>query len=187
MDDVCENNDRRRQMPVYLKDINEFPELERFESVLIVPCRFCPAASLAVRRNEPYFEFFSRFLKTASYEELIETIKSNLEKKGVKTDVFKSKWLHQFVVCMWTSRRRKKLSERASKYEALVVMGCEAAVQTIHDSVKSTSCKVFQGMRSEGIMTVKPSFHLPCNISLELNNITPLVHQTENSVPWISL
>jgi len=187
MDDVRKNNERRRQMPVYLKDISEFPELERFESVLIVPCRFCPAASLAVRRNEPYFEFFSKFLKTASYEELIETIKSNLEKKGVKTDVFKSKWLHQFVVCMWTSRRRKKLSKLASKYEALVVMGCEAAVQTIHDSVKSTSCKVFQGMRSEGIMTVKPSFHLPCNISLELNNITPLVHQTENSVPWVSL
>jgi hypothetical protein len=174
-------------MPVYLKDKSEFPELERFKSVLIVPCRFCPAASLAVRRNKPYFEFFRRFLKTASYEQLIETIKSNLEKKGVKTDVFKSKWLHQFVVCMWTSRRRKKLLERASEYEALVVMGCEAAVQTIHDSVKSTSCKVFQGMRSEGIMTVKPSFHLPCNISLELDNIIPLVHQNIDSVPWVSL
>jgi hypothetical protein len=71
-------------MPVYLKDISEFPELEKFDSVLIVPCRFCPAASLAVRRNKPYFEFFRRFLKTASYEQLIETIKSNLEKKGVK-------------------------------------------------------------------------------------------------------
>jgi hypothetical protein len=174
-------------MPVYLQDISEFPELEIFKSVLIVPCRFCPAASMAVRRNKPYFELFWRFLKTDSYEQLIETIKSNLEKKGVKTDVFKSKWIHQFVVCMWTSRRRKKLLERASNYEALLVMGCEAAVQTIHDSVKSTSCKVFQGMRSEGIMTVKPSFHLPCDISLELTNIIPLVHQTRNSVPWVSL
>ena len=174
-------------MPVYLKDINEFTELEKFESILIVPCRFCPAASLAVRRNKPYFEFFRRFLKTASYEQLIETIKSNLEKKGVKTDVFKSKLLHQFVDCTWTSRRRKKLSEHARKYEALVVLGCEAAVQTIHDSVKSTSCKVFQGMRSEGIMTVKPSYSLPCNISLELDKIIPLVHQNENSVPWVSL
>ncbi len=174
-------------MPVYLKDVSEFPELEKFESVLIVPCRFCPSASLAVRRNKPYFEFFRRFLETASYEELIETIKSNLEKKGVITDIFKSKLLHQFVVCMWTSRRRKKLLERASKYEALVVMGCEAAVQTIYDSVKSTSCKVFQGMRSEGIMTVKPSFHLPCNISLELDKIIPLVHQNSSSVPWVSL
>ena len=174
-------------MPVYLQDITEFPELERFKSVLIVPCRFCPAASLAVRRNKPYFEFFWRFFKTASYEQLIETIKSNLEKKGVKTGVFKSNLLHQFVVCMWTSRRRKKLAERASNYEALLVMGCEAAVQTIHDSVKSTSCKVFQGMRSEGIMSVKPLFHSPCNIYLELNNIIPLVHQTKNSVPWVSL
>lgn len=41
-------------MPVYLKDINAFPELESFKSVLIVPCRFCPAASVAVRRNHPY-------------------------------------------------------------------------------------------------------------------------------------
>ena len=174
-------------MPVYLKDRDEFPELERFESVLLVPCRFCPAASLAVRRNKPYFEFFRRFLETASYEELIETIKPNLEKKGVKTDIFKSKLLHQFVVCMWTSRRRKKLLERARKYEALVVMGCEAAVQTVHDSVKSTSCKVFQGMRSEGIMTVKPSFRLPGTISLELDNLIPLVHQNNNSVPWVNL
>ena len=174
-------------MPVYLKDINEFPELERFESVLIIPCRFCPAASMAVRKNKPYFEFLQRFLKTASYEQLIETIKSNLEKKGVKTNVFKSKLLHQFVVCMWTSRRRKRLLESARDYEALVVMGCEAAVQTIYDSVKSTSCKVFQGMSSEGIMTVKPSFNWPCNISLELDKIIPLVHQNKNPVPWVSL
>ena len=174
-------------MPVYLKDIDEFPGLGNFESVLLVPCRFCPAASLAVRTDKPYFEFFRRFLKTASYEQLVETIQSNLEKKGVKTDVFKSKWLHQFVVCMWTSRRRKKLLERARKYEALVVLGCEAAVQTIYDSVKSTSCKVFHGMRSEGIMTVKPSFQLPGNISLELDKIIPLVHQDNNSVPWVSL
>ncbi|UCD81072.1 MAG: hypothetical protein JSW26_06490, partial [Desulfobacterales bacterium] len=124
---------------------------------------------------------------TASYEQLIETIKSNLEKKGVKIDVFKSKWLHQFVVCMWTARRRKKLLKRAHHYEALVVLGCEAAVQTIHDSVKSTSCKVFQGMRSEGIMSIQPRFHLPCNISLKLNRITPLLHQATNSEAWVSL
>ena len=43
-------------MPVYLKHINDFSELERVESVLIVPCRFCPAASMAVRKNAPYFE-----------------------------------------------------------------------------------------------------------------------------------
>ena len=48
-------------MPVYLKDINEFPELEKFESVLIVPCRFCPATSLAVRRNNLILSSFGGF------------------------------------------------------------------------------------------------------------------------------
>ncbi|MBW2439122.1 MAG: hypothetical protein JRH12_01495, partial [Deltaproteobacteria bacterium] len=114
-------------MPVYLKDINEFQKLEKFASVLIVPCRFCPAASLALRKNEPYFEFFKKFLKTASYEEYINATRSDLGKKGVRADVFKSHWPHQFVVCMWTSRRRKKLMKRAMQYHALVVMGCEAA------------------------------------------------------------
>lgn len=174
-------------MPVYLKDIDDFRPLEMFKSVLIVPCRFCPAASMAVSTNRPYFEFLRRFLRTAPYEELIGAIKSNLEKKGVKTDVFRSRWLHQFVVCMWTSRRRKKLSNLARKYESLVVLGCEAALDTVCDSVKSHSCKVFQGMRTVGIMGIKPRFELPCNISLDLNNVTPLIHQSIGSTPWTSL
>lgn len=174
-------------MPVYLKDLSEFRELETFKSVLMVPCRFCPAASLALRHNKPYFEFFRKFLKTAAYEEHIEGIQHELEKKGVKTEVFRSRWLHQFVVCMWTSKRRQQLAKRAGEFDALVVLGCEAAVQTVYDAVKSTSSRVFQGMRSEGIMTVKPSFHLPGNISLELNDIIPLVHQNKASVPWVSL
>ena len=174
-------------MPVYLKDIDEFPELESFKSALIIPCRFCPAASMAVRTNRPYFEFLQRFLKTASYEELIESIKSKLEKKGVKTDIFRSRWLHQFVVCMWTSRRRNKLLNLARNYEALVVLGCEAASDTVYEAVKSTSCKVFQGMRSKGIMSIQPRFHMPANISLDLINVTPLVHEAEHSVPWVSL
>lgn len=174
-------------MPVYLKDIDDFKPLDGFKSVLIVPCRFCPAASMAVTTNRPYFEFLRRFLKTAPYEELIDRIKSNLEKKGIKTDVFRSRWFHQFVVCMWTSRRRKKLANRARRYEALIVLGCEAALDTIHDAVKSTPCKVFQGMRTEGIMGIKPQFKLPCSITLELNSITPLVHQSPGATPWLSL
>ena len=77
--------------------------------------------------------------------------------------------------------------KRARNYEALVVLGCEAAVDTIHDAVQSTSCKVFQGMRSEGIMSIKPLFNLPCNISLELNKVTPMVHQANHPVPWVNL
>ena len=160
-------------MPCYLTEIDTISELAGFKSVLIVPCRFCPAASLAVSKNEPYIELFRGFLKTASYEKTLSTMKSRLEKKGVKTGVFKSNLLHQFVLCMWTSKRRNELIEQAKKYEALVVMGCDAAVQTIQDSVKSISCQVVQGMKTEGLMIIKPKFHLPCNISLELESVTP--------------
>lgn len=174
-------------MPFYLKDIEDFEELERFQSVLIVPCRFCPAASFAVRRGEPYFEFFWKFLKTASYERYIERMKADLEKRGVKADVFKSRLPHQFVVCMWSIRRRRKLMRRAMKYEALVVLGCEAALQTIYDSVKETSCRVLQGMRTEGVMSIQPRFHLPCNISLQLHSVTPMLHQEKTPDPWMHL
>jgi hypothetical protein len=171
-------------MPVYLKDVHEFPELEGVGSVLIIPCRFCPAASMAVQRDEPYFQLFRRFLKTASYEELIRSMKSKMEKKGIKTDVFRSHWLHQFVLCMWTTRRRKHLAKRAADYEALVVLGCEAAVDTVHGSVNTDVSKVYMGMRSEGIMSVVPRVNLPANLSLELKRITPLIHDTGDVVGW---
>lgn len=171
-------------MPVYLKEIDNYQEIEKYGSVLIVPCRFCPAASLAVSRGTPYVSFFTHFLKTAVYERSIETLRSRLEGKGVKTGVFRSRLPHQFVVCMWTARRREKLLKRAAKFEALVVLGCEAAVDTVYDSVQSAPCKVYQGMRTEGIMSIKPRFDPPGSISLELNRITPLVHHATHALPW---
>ena len=174
-------------MPVYLKDTHDFQQLEQFDSVLIVPCRFCPAASLALRNNEPYFEFFRYILKTAAYERYIETMKSELEKRGVKADVFRSRVPHQFVVCMWTRRRRKQLMRRAKKYDAVVVLGCEAAVQTILDSVDDASFQVVQGMRTEGIMSILPRFQWPDSITLQLNSITPLLHQKQGSELWMHL
>ena len=55
-------------MPTYLKDVDVVPEVAKFQSALIVLCRFCPAASLAVRNDKPYIEFFRRLLKTQPYE-----------------------------------------------------------------------------------------------------------------------
>jgi len=161
-------------MPFYLKTKEDLSEFDKYKSVLIVPCRFCPAASSAVQNNEPYIELFRKFLKTDSYEKYIKQLKSDFERKGIRTEVFKSKLLHQFVLCMWTSKRRKKLSERAEKYDALIVLGCEAAVQTIQESVKSNSCEVFQGLDTEGIMSIQPKFKLLGNILLDLQSVTPL-------------
>ena len=39
-------------MSVYLKDIRDYQKLESFESIFIVPCRFCPAASFATSNDE---------------------------------------------------------------------------------------------------------------------------------------
>lgn len=174
-------------MPVYLKEIHEFDKLDQFESVLIVPCRFCPAASLAVRNNEPYFSLFRDHLQTAAYERYIDTMKSDLEKRGVKTDVFRSRLPHQFVVCMWTSRRRKKLMKQAKNYDALVVLGCEAAVQTILDSCETASFQIVQAMRNEGIMSILPRFQFPDRITLQLNSITPLLYRKQRPEMWMRI
>jgi hypothetical protein len=162
-------------MPIYLDEADISSAVDGCKSVLIVPCRFCPAASMAVRTGEPYFEPHRRFLKTASYERLINRVRQGLQERGVKTGVFRSRLLHQFVLCMWTSRRRRKLLKQAKGYEALVVMGCESAVQTVRDSVQPSSCRVIPGMMPRGVMGVKPSFHLPCNLRLELESVTPVV------------
>lgn len=164
-------------MPFILKPIDDTVAYEQFDSVLIVPCRFCPAASAAVKSNEPYFEIFRRFLKTGSYERFIETLKSRLEQKGVRVSVFRSRWLHQFVLCMWTSRRRKALKRRAKDHDALIVLGCEAAVQTVRDALGPDSCPVLQGVETEGIMSVNPKFSLPCNLTLELESVSKYEYQ----------
>ena len=163
-------------MPFCLDVTDVVPEVDNLESVLIVPCRFCPAASMAVKSDEPYIEFPRRSLKTASYERLIKSMKRSFEERGIRTSVFKSNLLHQFVLCMWTSRRRKKLLKRAKEFDAVVVMGCEAAVQTVRNALESTDCQVIQGMKAEGIMSIQPRLSLPCNISLELEGVTPYIH-----------
>jgi hypothetical protein len=167
-------------MPFYLKDVEVVPEVAKFQSALIVPCRFCPAASFALRKQQTYIELFKGFLKTESYEQHINNMQSRLEEKGLKTNVFKSNLLN-FVLCMWTSGQRERLLEHAGQYEALVVMGCEAAYRSVCDIVKSTDCKVFLGMESEGVFNAKPKFKFPFKISLELSSVTPILFEERQS------
>jgi hypothetical protein len=164
-------------MPLYLKELDVVPELSRFQSVLIVPCRFCPAASLALRKNEPYIELFRRLLRTACYERYIRKLQARLEEEGVKTGVFESRLLHQFVLCTWTSGRREELSRCARQYEAVLVLGCDSATATVRDACKSSGCLVLQGMEIEGLMNFKPKFHFPCNISLGLSSMSRIFPQ----------
>lgn len=170
-------------MPFMFSTNEDLSELSEYKSVLIVPCRFCPAASSAVKNNKPYLEVFRRFLKTGAYEEYVETLRSRLEEQGVRTSVFRSRLIHQFVLCMWTSRRRKRLLKSARNFEALLVLGCEAAVQTVRGAVGSASCAVVPGLESEGVMSIRPRLGLPCNLSLELESVSPLALQKDDPKP----
>ena len=138
-------------------------------------------------RQEPYFKLFSNFLKTPSYEHYLDKVQANLKSNGIKTTIFRSSLPHQFVICMWTTRRRAKLRKVARNYEAVLVMGCEAALDTIHDSIDVSVSKVFMGMRTDGIMSIKPLFRLPGNVSLELNRVTPLIHDSNGDEAWVRL
>ncbi len=162
-------------MPFYLKESDILPQVAGLQSVLIVPCRFCPAASLAVREKKPYIELFRKFLSTAAYDSFIQTQKRRLTYEGIKTAVFDSKLPHHFVACMWTSGRRKKLAKRAAEFEGVLVMGCDAAVETVRNSIRSTDCRVIHGMENEGIMNVLPHVSFPFNISLEVQGITSVI------------
>lgn len=159
-------------MPFILDAIDDTSAFEQYESFLIVPCRFCPAASAAVKNGEPYLELFRRFPKTDAYERQIASLESTLRKKGVRVDVFRSRFVHQFVLCMWTSRRREALKRRARHYDALIVLGCEAAVQTVRTAIAPLSCEVLQGVETEGVMSIMPRLGFPGSLSLELESVS---------------
>jgi hypothetical protein len=159
-------------MPFLLKDRDFSSELGSVRSALIVPCRFCPAASLAVRERAPYMEPFRRLFRTGSYESHVRALKSRLEGEGIRTRVFDSKLLHQFVVCMWTSARRQRLARDCRAYDAVVVLGCDAAVEAVRRCAASSGCQVISAMEVEGIMNVTPTVHFPLTIRLEVTSVT---------------
>jgi hypothetical protein len=169
---------------MYLKDVDVVPELAKFQSALIVLCRFCPAASLAMREGKPYIELFRRFLNTESCEQLINNLQSRLKKEGLKTNVFKGSLFPMplnFITCFWNSGQREKLLKHARQYEAIIVMGCEAAYESVCDILKSTDCQIFLGMESEGVFEAVPKFSLPFNISLKLSNVKPVTFPDRQS------
>ncbi len=168
-------------MPFHFDITNNISDYSSFKSVLIVPCRFCPAASLSVTSKEPYINFFRNFLATESYLRHIKKLKSSLEEKGIKADVFESKIIHQFVLCMWTARRRRKLGQIANNYDAIIVLGCEGAVKTIQDSMNPSDTRVIQGLETKGLMSIQPRFHFTGKISLDLESLTPISMQEEKS------
>ncbi len=170
-------------MPFYLKDREISSDIPGLRSVLIVPCRFYPAASLAVREEKPFLEPLRSFLRTPSYESYIQAMKSRLENEGIRTEVFYGKFPTQFILCMWTSARRKDLARRAAEYDAVIVLGCDAAAETARHSMQSNGCRVILGMEAEGIMNVIPSLKFPFNIWLEVTSVTRVLQHDAGASP----
>jgi len=167
-------------MPIHFKDLDVLSEVAGLSSALIVPCNMCPAVTVAVREKKPFLQLFRSLLKSAPFEQYIKTLQSLLRENAVKTKVFKSTFYHQWFLCMWTSGRRKKLQKCAKQYEAVIVLGCDSATETVRDSVKTTDCKVIEGMEVVGFMNAKLRFHLPCNISFEDCRIIPISQQKKD-------
>ena len=166
-------------MPIHFDDLDVVSQVAGLSSVLIVPCNLCPAVTVSVRENKPFLKFFRSFLKSAPFEQYIKTLQSRLREESVNTKVFKSPLPHQWFLCMWTAGRRKKLQKQAKQYEAVIVLGCDSATETVRDVVKSTDCKVIEGMEVAGIMNAQLRIRLPGNVSFEDCRIISISQQKE--------
>jgi len=164
-------------MPIEFNDLDVVSKVTGLSSALIVPCNMCPAVSVAIREDKPFMKFFRSFVKSAPFKQYIRTLQSRLSQKGLKTKVFKSTLYHQWFLCMWPSGQRKKLQKYAKKYEAVIVLGCDSATETVRDSIKSAGCKLIEGMEVAGFANAKLKFHLPGNVSFKDCKIIPMSHR----------
>jgi len=163
-------------MPIHFKDLDVISQVTGLRSVLIVPCNMCPAATVSIREKKPFMQLFRSLLKSLPFEQYLRELQSKLREQGVNTEIFRSNIYHQWFMCMWTSAQRKKLQKAVPKHEAVIVLGCDSATETVREAVKSTGCKVIEGMKVSGIMNATLKFHLPCNIIFEDCNVIPISH-----------
>lgn len=154
-------------MPIHLDDLDVVSEVSGLKSALIVPCNMCPAMTVAAKENKPFLQLFRSFLKSPPFEQYMKTLQSRLNQEGVISKVFKNYIPHQWFLCMWTSARRKKLQRCAEHYDAVIVLGCDSATETVRDVIKSNDCKVVEGMKVSGIMNAQLRFNLPFNVSFD--------------------
>jgi hypothetical protein len=154
-------------MPIHLDDLDVMSEVEGLRSVLIVPCNLCPGVTVAVRQGRPFMRLTRSLLRSAPFEEYLESLRSRLQDVGVKAEIFRSTLYHQWFMCMWTDGRRNQLEKAVRGYDGVIVLGCDSATETVRRAVGSTPCRVIEGMRVAGIMNAKLTFRLPDRLSFK--------------------
>ena len=160
-------------MPIHFEDQDVVSEAAGLHSALIVPCNLCPAVTVATRQNRPFMRFFRSPVKSAPFEEYLKLMRSRLDEAGVKTKVFRSSIYHQWFMCMWTERRRKKLERKAKDYDAVIVLGCDSATETVREVVPE-GVKVIEGMKTTGIMNGRMGFRLPDKLVFDGCRVVPI-------------
>jgi len=165
-------------MPIHFKDLDVVSKVDEGSSALIVPCTMCPATTVAVREQKPFLQLFRSLFKSPPLERYVAALRSRLASKGVRTEVFTSRLHHQWFLCMWTAGRRKKLRKQAERHEALIVLGCDSATETVREAAEGANCRVIEGMAVSGIMNAHLSIHLPANVSFENCKIVPISRHT---------
>ena len=160
-------------MPIHFEDVDVTSKVEGLRSALIVPCNLCPAVTVAVREKRPFLRFHRSLVKSAPFEEYLGRLQTRLRENGVSTKVFRSNLYHQWFMCMWTSRRRKKLEKQAKNYDAVIVLGCDSATETVREVVPA-EVKVIEGMKTAGIMNGRMSFRLPGDLFFDGCKVVPI-------------
>jgi hypothetical protein len=164
-------------MPIHFEDLDVASEVTGLRSALIVPCNLCPAVTVATRENRPFMRFFRSPLKSAPFEEYLTTLQALLSEKGVSTDVFRSNLYHQWFMCMWTSRRRKKLEKASRHYDAVIVLGCDSATETVRGAVPA-DVEIVEGMTVAGIMNGKMSLRASGSLLFDDCRVVPISRRT---------
>jgi hypothetical protein len=142
------------------------PSIYLCESVLFVICEVCPKMCMSVKQNRPYFSI-SRLIGTRDFfDEYIAGLRKRFEDQGLSTGVFKNKKLNS-MMCLWPQKERDMLSTCSKKYRAIAVIGCQSAVFTVKDSVKTRDIKIYPMMIAEGIANFKSKMEFPVLFKLE--------------------
>ena len=165
-------------MPIHFHDIDLTAKVSGLKSALIVPCIMCPSVTVAIREQKPLVRFFRSPFKSAPFEQYMEALQAQLSELGVKNSVFKSRLYQNWFLCMWSAGRRRKLLQSAKKHDAVIVLGCNSATETVRDAVEPTGCKVIEAMRVGGLTNAKMKFSFPDKVSFEDVKIVPMPNQT---------
>ena len=153
-------------MPINLTPRDVSRQLADVNSVLIASCPVCPPMCLAMQKKAPFIELFKHGVKTAAFEDHIESVRKPLTERGVRTAEF-SIHTPTPMMCLWTEGQRKRLLKRARDYDATLVLACDSGTASAKDALKDTDCRVVQGMDMNGVINATTTIRFPLTIRME--------------------